>query len=1468
MFLGLAAVFKGSAQPVLADDDPTSLGDVAAHYANAGMKWANTDKNDGSYNAHAVKPWQKAYSVWNFLGPGKHSILTSESADQKTVTYSALKSNVNSQVSSNVEAAARFSYAMSTAGLDHPTNGGISAITKIGRFIFDWLTIFLVYLSFLGGKVLHVILNLFQWLNVFYALPNLISDRVSLKNNFFGPIISAIRPLYQLLAKTSTGILLLSFILGVMLSYMGFRQQGHQEGLGANIATKFFRKLGQWAVIFIAPVLIGMASAGIADRLDAAMDVSSNISLREVYGNYIDFSNWATHSRLALPNKATIGTSLETGDQLNSTGTNAFSEDYIVAINAYGGGLPVAVKLVNGQNKTTLGDVNKTVAMLQRHSNGSSMTGDKWKSTFEGRLRRRIRNVSGDKITGSVKGSKAKSPSISKSDALDNPYKAISSDVFGDYGNSGTYDNASNCLFFSDGSLDSYNKNGHTYYFSNAPKKAAGSDVAAIGDASEAGLSSIGLYNYLNVDGSSGNSLSYTSPKGFHGSSGINQHANEGFIGRGIMAGGTYFKMLALIATSGLIIVAVGVIILKGLFESVPNSLKYAIQLGIGSFRGLAIVIQEFINIYARIIIGSLIVYLFQGSLPTICTKIESGLVSLMNGGSLTMMVGNLNLMPFATMNTGVLGLIRFLEAIIIWIFMYVIIRSMHTILKVIDEVTENLFDALRKTRLGNRILPATPNTGMPNMSTASNNNASASSDSNNNANNEENNPDDDTPDNSSDIRSRMHDPEQNFGQGSPGGLGQAAKRQASLMALDAMDAFDNSKGGQMLKKGASLAGGALAGSKLGQALDKKGRGRGEGLQAAEKAEQRLRQNLSMAADPMHANNNAKAGMSKAQRKATAAQEQHAQQMASEAGVQQAKKQQQANKKAKQDIVDQFKPAGVDANGKPKSELKDPAAVNQVVDDMKGQDALSPKAKAAVRQMDGLAEKQAAAAQKRTDKLAQAVDDAQAAYDKDPSKQNKEKLQKAKESLQAAELVSDPSKRAMFEHANKRSVTMNGTGLKAATSKQLNTAKARQFTAMTGQDAATSTAATPEQLTKAANVAAGAQQILTKPNISKSMRAQAAQDLQSAQVVLQTGRQYGQYATPQAKASLKPASSQAVSEAQRFQQVDQATIATKMVATSNAPRLSPAESTYIKKVDNARNVLATGQVMNHGHPQVASQHQILQAQQTIASNPSKQVSRIQAQMMSTTSTVMAQARNYANQTVAGSSQGAGPAEVAHMKQKAQTAYLQKPEIQQQLRASGLVNTSNPQKLQQQIVRVQKMDQSMRDGLNESLAPIRRQIQQMPSNPDRVAIKTASEQQYDDLYASSQLIDRTHYQQTTNAQVRKVTEELLNAYHTKDHNKIMAARKQATDIGMANPIINSQKRLQETERTMREQRNRVVSNATSMTGSLSDTLADIQEAMSDYGEAESVKSWLRRKLQKTLDFFQGSFLLPIFSRNFC
>lgn len=1432
MLLGIGTALQTSAQPVYADDTPSNMGDIAGHYANAGMQWAITDPSDGSYKAHAITPWQKTYSIWNFFGPGKNSILSAESASQKGGSYEALKANVPSQVSKNVENAARYSYAMSQTGLDHPTNGGTDIWHKIGRIFLGIVSVLMMYISYIGSNIIHILFKLFKWTNVFYAL-RWLTTTDKLDKSVFSSVIVAIRPIYKTLSSISVGILLLTLVGGIFISFMGFRQQGHQEGLGANIAMKVMRKIFQILSIFAAPICFGIISANLTAFLDDSMDVTSNITLNEIYGNYVNFSGWANHSRLALPNKANMSGPLNTSDQLNASGNNAFSEDYLVAINAYGAGMSVPAKLLK-THKTTLGDVNSTANFLWRYVNASGMSGEDWNGTFQARLRKRIRGIKGDTIKEQGSGAKAQNPSISKKDALKNPYQAISSDIFGDYGNS-DYAHAMNCMFFSDGSLDSYTaKNGQTYYMSNAPNKAESGDVAAIGDSSEAGLSSIGLYNYLNVDGSSGSQLKYTEPSGFHlGSGGFIQHANEGFIGRGLMAVGSFAKMIAIIATAGLVVGFVGMIVVQGMLRNIPYILVYAVKIATGNLTAVLSVFRELVDTYARVFIGCAIIYIFQGMIPLLCNKIETFLLNGLNGASIY--IGNVNLLPFANITSNGVGVVRILLAICIFFIMQMIIRSYRDIIKWVDNLINTFMEHLKKTNLGRNVLPNTPNPSMAGMNNASNTNANNSSQMNDdNLNNNSNGGpyNDDTPDSADTLRDRQRDPEQNYGQKTNS---KGFAKQSALLGLDALDAMDGTAGGQALKKGAAALGGALGGSKLGEALHMKGRG--EGMQAIDKAEQRLRQSMAMAADPVHANNTAKAGMSGAERKASDAQEKHAQQMASPAALAQAKKDQQAAKQAKQDIVDQFKP-GVDESGKPISELKDASAINGVVDAMKSQDALSPKAKEAAQKMQDLANSEYEGAQKRTDRLKDAVDKAKEAYDKDPSPENKAALDEATDNLHKAQVISDPGKRAMFEHANKRAVTPSGIGLKAATNGQMSQARRRQFTAMTGMDASTSVAATPEQLAKAQMAATGAQKILAQHNISPSMRARAAQDLQEANVVLQTKRQFGSYATPQATADLKAASKDVLQQAKRYQQVDRATIATHVVATDNTPRMSPAEMAYAKKVDNARAVIQTGQIMSHGQQRVASTQELATAQQTLASDPAKQVSRIQANMMTTTSTIMEQARNYGAKTVANAPASVGTTEVMHLRQQAEVEYLHRPEVQQQLRSSGLVNTRSPQALQKQIVRIQKMDQTMRDGLSASLEPIRAQIQQMPDSPSPIAIKQASEQQFGKLYASSRLVDTAHYQRTTNQQVERATQQLLSAYHSNNPDRIKIARAKAASIGMANPIINSQKRLHETEHIMREQRNNVISNATSLNGSTSDVMSDIASHMGEYGEADT------------------------------
>lgn len=1446
MLLGLTAAFHTTTQLVHADDnDPTSLADVAAHYSNAGMSWINSkdDYSGKSKTEHVITPWQTTYGSWNFFGPGKNSILSDNNQGAKEATYSALEDTVEPQVSDAVKHAARFSYAMSQTGLDHPMHGHMTFLNQAGRYIVGFITIILVYMSFIGSNLLHLVFKLFQWVNPFYILQNVVGNNTNPGNNIFGQLIKDLQPLYHELSQLSIIFLLISLFGGITLAFLGFRQEGHQEGLGTNIALRIGKKFLQIMSIFIAPVIIGALSAQLTSELDGAMDVTSDIGLTEVYGNFVGFSDWAAHSRLALPNKNTMGGALKKADQLNSNANNAFSEDYINAINAYGAGMSTPINIANPTYKTKLSDVSAAVSFLTDYMHCANINGSAWNATFKARLHKRIANTSGDTLT--AKGSSSGSDkTISKKDALKNPFKAISNDIYGDYGNSGNYDNAMNLQFYKDGSLDTYQPKGDKvfYFKSNAPQKADKSDVAAIGDPSEAGLSSIGLYNYLNIDGSSGNKLNYTIPRKYVSENDLNSHADVGFVGRGLLAIGSFCKMLVLIATSGLVVAFASAMIVKGVLADIPRLLLYVIKMSTGLGPAILEVLREMIDLYARIVVGEGIVYCFQGLLPEVCSSMESTLLGWFGNISPTSgaVLGSINLMPFASIGAEGIGVIRFLEAIAVGILIYSIMRCYHDVLRFIDSLINNIMESFKRTRLGH-MLAATPqpnsNLGVnaDNTNNASNNNNLNPAANFNDPNADPNEPVDDTPDTGDQLRNRQRDPEQNYGNGHLK-FGQQMRAQGGLFALDALNNMDKSKTGRAVKRGAMAAAGALGGTKLGRKLGLQNRG--EGMQAPEKAEQRLKQAVAMATDPLHANNTAKAGMSEAQRKATSAQEKYARQMASTAAIDSAKKAKQNERKAKKAIMDQFKPAGIDEQGRQKAELKDAAKTVDVIDALKAQNAMAPEAKAANKQFQDKAQKQYDQAQERTEKLRQEAEKAQAEYEKNPSALNKEKLAHAHNRLKAAETVSDPGKRALMEHAYKKAVMPNGYGLKAATKAQTETAKARRFTALTGKDAATSTKATASQIAQAQKDAIKAKQVLLDPKATQAQKVQATQILKAANVVTETGRQFGPYMTQAAGSKLRNASSQAMQNAKQYEGIDQATIATNMVATDNAPKLSPAESTYVKKLDNARQVLNTGQIMAHGHPRLANKREIALAQRTLNSDPAKQVDRIQARMLSATSTVMEQARAYGKQKVAQAGQDLGPTELNNVQQQAIVEYMQKPETQAQLRASGMVNTKNPQALQKQIAQIQQMDQNMRQGLNASLDPIRRQLRKSDEQPSQGMLKRAGEQQFDRLYASSRLVDRSHYQTTTNKQVRLATQRLLNAYNTKDTDQIRDAREKAAAIGMANPIINSQKKLQQTVHTMREQRNNVVNNTVYQLGSNSDTFADIQEAMAGYAEAKA------------------------------
>lgn len=1411
------SMFDSQSQRVYADD-VSSMEDMSQHYSNAGGTWAASDKA-GDYNEI-----DGVGKNWNYFGNGQSTpILTNGAKGTKTATYDALANlgNDNSKGKGSLAIAARFAYAMQQSGLDHPTTGVTTPITRLGRTIGGWTTGILLAAAGVVQSCLTVAFKFFNWMNPFYALQFMVLNKGdSYNNSFFAPLIGTLKPLYKALTNMTMSVGVFAFGIGILLVLMGFVPKGSQNNsLGAGIAKKIMHLFIRIIVMVGGPIFIGALAASLTQELETKTNLVQNIAMSQIYGNYVDFEGWVQNSRLALPNPGK-----SSSNKLMQSGNSAFTPEYIQQINAYGA--------QNSQAKASLtaqGEESKQSTMAESRQNwssigttfgwltnnyahGSSINGTDWESYFRTHLIQQERKYG-----------------IYKGDVKTNPFKPIGDDgnygsKFGHYGNAAGYAGGAECVFFKDFTMNYSPKKG---YYSDEPGKSA----AKIGSPRGAGLSSIGLYNYLNVNATA-SGITYTQPKTFFGWGLINQHASSGFVGKGILFIGTYIRMVAMISTIVGVVLFVLTVWWKGILQGSTRILLYMGQLGVGSPQGFLGVLKECIGMYARMEIGMLLVYITQESLGTLSNKMEDALSKGLNAATIALPIGNVQLFPFAS-TSWIMGIIRMFEAAGVFLFIYTMFRTYHDLLHALNSLIEKIMDLLGKTQLGRSMLPMPQdNASGMNSNNSAINNANANSNTRNDANNNEDNSSDDSLDNNpQDLWKRRNDPNNNLGEDDGKGT-HGLKSGLAYNALDALHRGADSKAGKALTKGAGHILGALGSTKLGHELGIKSRAQGMNLpgDAIAKAKQTVAEKV----DPLHANTSKRAGLSKEHQKKLDIDESHAEQKAPD--------------HAMQDLRQRYHQATRLANmTKDKnSQVKDPANATELVNglmqyhksagttDSPGYKKLdhANKAfnKAAKSELMQRRDQAAQAKAKALENRKQAAN-AKLAMDSATTPQARQEAQKRYNDLKAkqpmldqnakkAEVLADANKQALFMQMTHRQVGAHGEGLRALSASQLEKAKDRQFTAMTGMSAKTATPADATIMNQARTARDNALATLAKDpsEVTDKDREQAAKTLGEANTVLQTGKQYGQFASKDAAGNLAAASQDEIAQATHYNNLDKVAVATGFTAASDAEKILPAQKEFANRVTNAQQIVSTGMTTDeYGQKVEATPEQIQQAAKTLSTSPAHQIRAIQNQMMATSTSVQQGAIQYANNAASNAPENATSAELQQIKQQAMDSYYQRPAVQKQLASAGLISgtTANvtperARQIRQEISNVQSLGAETQAGITASLAPIRQQIKQGGIDmPSQDICKDAAREAYNHLPARSGWVDAEHYNKTTRGDVDLATNALLRAYKSNDQGLIRKARRHAVSKGMNMAYISSPEQLQKLSQQIQSGRDHTV-----------------------------------------------------------
>lgn len=1437
--------------------DDNSLQDVATQFANAGSGYAT----DGKNGKHINTPGE----AWNYLGPGSKSVLATGAKGTKTATYDALSSAGSGKAGESFELAGKFAYALSHTGLDHPSQGNMNIIIVIGRKVVALFLTLILYMIYISQTILQIMYNFFKWVNPFYALGALVdAKKYNVSNSMFAPLMQFVSPIYNFIQNLSLTGTILALAFTIMMTLAGFNIQKndkamphyHYEGLGRvklsrliHYITKAFIRI---MLIFGAPILIAELSSDLLNDMDASLNVTDSIALKQIYSNFIDFDAWVNHSRLALPDASNPiggqGNDKTTGNmnKLNANGDFPFTGDYILAINANGGGIAAAKNAINlssdsgsvvsmdtkpkEQKVSAKDDVDRTAGMLHTFADGSTINANEWESTVLSGLRTTAASATDNgKVDNKNYGhGKNRNWAQRQIDGIHwwwdttfgkgktkidttKPWTLITAN---NYDDKSIYKNdvgIGTTLDYSKGQFVSDNP--------SYSKRAAGNKKDG------AGLSTIGMYNYLNTY-ADGTGLQYTQPKNFLGFGTVNQHASVGFIGHGMLSIGTFFRMTVMMATAAFVCFFVAILILKGVTSSIPNILMYAAELATGKLSGLKGVIKVMVGMYARIALGVFIVYFFENTADTIDNWLDSALMSGKLGlGSATIInVGGhgIQLMPFG-ISMGALGLARLFEGIVTGLLLFAVLKTYHDLIKWLNKAIDHALSFMGTNSAAARSV--VPNTPMPNTSMRSNNARSnpqmPNMPNDTPPNLDPNNPFSDymdndatgqTPNTAKALNAKYDDPNYEDGQKNMG-LKDGLKKQMGMLGLDSLDKFENSKAGQGIMKGASKLGAAVGGSLLGRALGAKGRG--EGAQAAEKGMKKLRQAIAAKADPNHVNNSKRATMTQAEKAKTDALEKNAKDTASDNALKRAHDQTQLAKRFAK-------------NG----QLKNPSQMGDTVNALKKNGLANKDLKRADNMYKNLATKQMNTNQQKRNKANQLAQEKTKKYQDlvkrakhgDLKAQNalpaaKREMMQAKRNANKMNIATDQKKLQKAISSTGKIVGRNGENLRQLKPKELSKAQDRLFTSMTGQKLAKGVnkedvKATPEMQKQAQESAQKARKILNDPMSNMQERYNASQTLKDADVVNKTGYQFGQFSDPDTQEKYDTASDDELKNADAYRSQDEFATQTGMGVSKDAPNATPAVKAYADKYEQAQQILNTGEVQDQNGSHVATSKEMRDAQDFVKSSPERQTQLIQNQMMSTANDVMAKA-DKAGRDVS-IPEGATPQEARAIRQKAHDSYLASPQARQNLEQVGLISpNAKPAEIKQQLGQVQHLNNLTRTSMSASIEPLRQQItsQGIVGSPQAV-IRNAAQTEYGQLKATNRWVDTHHYGQTTNMQVHHVAQQLLNAHASGNTHALTIARQQADKIGLSNDIKNNPQALRNVIKTYQNEEDNIINRAIS------------------------------------------------------
>lgn len=467
-------------------------------------------------------------NAWALFGDGDgfSQELTSSSY---SASYSSANTKISSATAKAVQGAANFGYQLYSSGLDHSYSGGdaTGTFSMIGRILGGAV----IFVGFLASSItswgFNLIVELANDLNVFSWIAN--ASSLSDSNPFKG-MAERMSTLYGTIQSFGIVFATFMFLFSVMIAIFGVKFRG----VGTGLIQSFTKWLMKAFILFGATLMLSGCYTSILNYLTDAYATPS-ASAYAVYSNIVDFQDWAEHSRLAWPSGMS--------SNLNNSNSSSYIATHgdIIKINEFGAGLKNAKDIndnTSGYTQLTNTDNTKvpsittsmaTMSFVWSWMSFSKYKAADWNSYVQAQQNKSSKEISASKLSndgsykvGSSSGSTTGNLSVGSSD-----------DVL--TSNAASYDSA-----------------------------------AKLGSSSNAGLSSVSLYNYL-LTVFDGSGFTITTSAKLSNLYSVPYHTTFGLAGRGLVAMGNYLIMIALIYAVAIIAIFFMLYAIRAIIKGVPE---------------------------------------------------------------------------------------------------------------------------------------------------------------------------------------------------------------------------------------------------------------------------------------------------------------------------------------------------------------------------------------------------------------------------------------------------------------------------------------------------------------------------------------------------------------------------------------------------------------------------------------------------------------------------------------------------------------------------------------------------------------------------------------------------------------------------------------------------------------------------------------------------------------------------------